>query len=106
MGNDLKQAFLDLGPSIDELTNSFNELKNIIPKEEIKYIPVEISKLDIHNGDTILLTFDLNECDIETIKNTFKMWKQIIPSTINIITVIKPIVESVQIIHNKEEKPF
>lgn len=105
---------------IEEGLKRFEELKNVLPNnvgivtdcksskeeiEEIRYKTVEISKLDLHEGDTILLTFNMDECDLETVQNITKLWVEALPN-VNILSTVKPILDSVQIIRKEEDRPL
>lgn len=98
---------------IDLMRKYLLDLGRIVPEgvgivgleKEIKYIPVEVTKMDIKDGDTILLTFNMDECDLKTIQNIHKLWTEALPN-VNIISTVKPILDSVQIIRKEEDKPF
>lgn len=124
---EVSNAFSTLGSScaysakeIEEGLKRFEELKNVLPDhvgiitdcdssrvevEEIRYKTVEISKLDLHEGDTILLTFNMDECDLEEAQNIHKLWVEALPN-VNILSTVKPILDSVQIIRKEEDRPF
>lgn len=116
----LKSSCAYSAKEIEEGLKRFEELKNILPKnvgfitdckspkeeiEEICYKTVEISKLDLHEGDTILLTFNMDECDLETVQNITKLWVEALPN-VNILSTVKPILDSVQIIRKEEDRPL
>lgn len=116
----LKSSCAYSAKEIEEGLKRFEELKNVLPNnvgivtdcksskeeiEEIRYKTVEISKLDLHEGDTILLTFNMNECDLETVQNITKLWAEALPN-VNILSTVKPILDSVQIIRKEEDRPL
>ena len=116
----LKSSCAYSAKEIEEGLKRFKELKNVLPNnvgivtdcksskeeiEEIRYKTVEISKLDLHEGDTILLTFNMDECDLETIQNITKLWIEALPN-VNILSTVKPILDSVQIIRKEEDRPL
>lgn len=116
----LKSSCAYSAKEIEEGLKRFEELKNILPNnvgivtdckssraevEEIRYKTVEISKLDLHEGDTILLTFNMDECDLETVQNITKLWVEALPN-VNILSTVKPILDSVQIIRKEEDRPL
>lgn len=116
----LKSSCAYSAKEIEEGLKRFEELKNVLPNnvgiitdcksskeeiEEIRYKTVEISKLDLHEGDTILLTFNMDECDLETVQNITKLWVEALPN-VNILSTVKPILDSVQIIRKEENRPL
>lgn len=116
----LKNSCAYSAKEIEEGLKQFEELKNVLPNnvgividcksskeeiEEIRYKTVEISKLDLHEGDTILLTFNMDECDLETVQNITKLWVEAFPN-VNILSTVKPILDSVQIIRKEEDRPL
>lgn len=116
----LKSSCAYSAKEIEEGLKRFEELKNVLPNnigivtdcksskeeiEEIRYKTVEISKLDLHEGDTILLTFNMDECDLETVQNITKLWVEALPN-VNILSTVKPILDSVQIIRKEEDRPL
>ena len=116
----LKSSCAYSAKEIEEELKRFKELKNVLPNnigivtdcksskeeiEEIRYKTVEISKLDLHEGDTILLTFNMDECDLETVQNITKLWVEALPN-VNILSTVKPILDSVQIIRKEEDRPL
>lgn len=116
----LKSSCAYSAKEIEEGLKRFEELKNVLPNnvgiitdcksskeeiEEIHYKTVEISKLDLHEGDTILLTFNMDECDLETVQNITKLWVEALPN-VNILSTVKPILDSVQIIRKEEDRPL
>ena len=116
----LKSSCAYSAKEIEEGLKRFEKLKNVLPNnvgiitdcksskeeiEEIHYKTVEISKLDLHDGDTILLTFNMDECDLETIQNITKLWVEALPN-VNILSTVKPILDSVQIIRKEEDRPL
>ena len=66
-----------------------------------------INSVNISDGDTIVITFDMNKCDIEEAQQMFKMYQEAFPNN-NIVAQTFPYVKSLEVLHRveREDYPF
>ena len=77
----------------------FEEEKKIQPipcRESVE----SIKKVNISDGDTIIITYDIRECDMEEIKMIHDMYREAFPNN-NIVSQIFPAVKDITVLHRE-----
>ena len=77
----------------------FEEEKKIQPipcRESVE----SIKKVNISDGDTIIITYDIRECDMEEIKIMHDMYREAFPNN-NIVSQIFPAVKDITVLHRE-----
>ena len=76
-------------------------------EEERKIQPIpcresveSIKKVNISDGDTIIITYDIRECDIDEIRMIHDMYREAFPNN-NIISQIFPAVKDITVLHQE-----
>ena len=59
-----------------------------------------IKKVNISDGDTIIITYDIRECDMEEIKMIHDMYREAFPNN-NIVSQIFPAVKDITVLHRE-----
>lgn len=105
-----------------ESVKAFNEaLKNLLPssigvlntsaniefEDEKKIQPIpcresveSVKKVNISDGDTIIITYDIRECDIEEIQMIHNIYREAFPNN-NIVSQIFPAVKDITVLHRE-----
>ena len=104
-----------------ESIKSFYEALNILPQsigvgtvpssiefeEEKKIQPIpcresveSIKKVNISDGDTIIITYDIRECDMDEIRVIHDMYREAFPNN-NIVSQIFPAVKDITVLHQE-----
>ena len=97
------EALRNLPQSIGVVETSTNiEFKN---EKKIQPIPCResvesIKKVNISDGDTIIITYDIRECDMEEIKMIHDMYREAFPNN-NIVSQIFPAVKDITVLHRE-----
>lgn len=80
---------------------------NIEFKDEKKIQPIpcresveSIKKVNISDGDTIIITYDIRECDMDEIQMIHNMYREAFPNN-NIISQIFPAVKDITVLHRE-----
>ena len=77
----------------------FEEEKKIQPipcRESVE----SIKKVNISDGDTIIITYDIRECDMDEIKMIHDMYREAFPNN-NIVSQIFPAVKDITVLHRE-----
>ena len=97
------EALNDLPQSIGVVTVP----SNIELEEEKKIQPIpcresveSIKKVNISNGDTIIITYDIRECDMDEIRAIHDMYREAFPNN-NIVSQIFPAVKDITVLHQE-----
>ena len=74
-------------------------------KNKIQPIPCResvesIKKVNISDGDTIIITYDIRECDMDEIRAIHDMYREAFPSN-NIVSQIFPAVKDITVLHRE-----
>ena len=97
------EALNNLPQSIGVVETPTNiEFKN---EKKIQPIPYResvesIKKVNISDGDTIIITYDIRECDMEEIKMMHDMYREAFPNN-NIVSQIFPAVKDITVLHRE-----
>ena len=59
-----------------------------------------IKKVNISNGDTIIITYDIRECDMDEIRVIHDMYREAFPNN-NIVSQIFPAVKDITVLHQE-----
>ena len=80
---------------------------NIEFEEEKKIQPIpcresveSIKKVNISDGDTIIITYDIRECDMDEIRMIHDMYREAFPNN-NIVSQIFPAVKDITVLHRE-----
>ena len=80
---------------------------NIEFEEEKKIQPIpyresveSIKKVNISDGDTIIITYDIRECDMDEIRAIHDMYREAFPNN-NIVSQIFPAVKDITVLHQE-----
>lgn len=80
---------------------------NIELEEEKKIQPIpcresveSIKKVNISDGDTIIITYDIRECDMDEIRAIHDMYREAFPNN-NIVSQIFPAVKDITVLHQE-----
>ena len=97
------EALNDLPQSIGVVTVpsniEFEEEKKIQPipcRESVE----SIKKVNISDGDTIIITYDIRECDMDEIRAIHDMYREAFPNN-NIVSQIFPAVKDITVLHQE-----
>ena len=97
------EALNDLPQSIGVVTVP----SNIELEEEKKIQPIpcresveSIKKVNISDGDTIIITYDIRECDMDEIRVIHDMYREAFPNN-NIVSQIFPAVKDITVLHQE-----
>ena len=77
----------------------FEEEKKIQPipcRESVE----SIKKVNISDGDTIIITYDIRECDMDEIRMIHDMYREAFPNN-NIVSQIFPAVKDITVLHQE-----
>lgn len=77
----------------------FEEEKKIQPipcRESVE----SIKKVNISDGDTIIITYDIRECDMDEIRTIHDMYREAFPNN-NIVSQIFPAVKDITVLHRE-----
>ena len=77
----------------------FEEEKKIQPipcRESVE----SIKKVNISDGDTIIITYDIRECDMDEIRAIHDMYREAFPNN-NIVSQIFPAVKDITVLHQE-----
>ena len=97
------EALNNLPQSIGVVTVPSNvELED---KNKIQPIPCResvesIKKVNISDGDTIIITYDIRECDMDEIRAIHDMYREAFPNN-NIVSQIFPAVKDITVLHRE-----
>ena len=97
------EALNNLPQSIGVVTVPSNvEFEN---KNKIQPIPCResvesIKKVNISDGDTIIITYDIRECDMDEIRAIHDMYREAFPNN-NIVSQIFPAVKDITVLHRE-----
>ena len=74
-------------------------------KNKIQPIPCResvesIKKVNISDGDTIIITYDIRECDMDEIRVLHDMYREAFPNN-NIVSQIFPAVKDITVLHQE-----
>ena len=74
-------------------------------KNKIQPIPCResvesIKKVNISDGDTIIITYDIRECDMDEIRMIHDMYREAFPNN-NIVSQIFPAVKDITVLHRE-----
>ena len=74
-------------------------------KNKIQPIPCResvesIKKVNISDGDTIIITYDIRECDMDEIRAIHDMYREAFPNN-NIVSQIFPAVKDITVLHKE-----
>ena len=74
-------------------------------KNKIQPIPCResvesIKKVNISDGDTIIITYDIRECDMDEIRAIHDMYREAFPNN-NIVSQIFPAVKDITVLHRE-----
>ena len=74
-------------------------------KKKIQPIPYResvesIKKVNISDGDTIIITYDIRECDMDEIRAIHDMYREAFPNN-NIVSQIFPAVKDITVLHRE-----
>ena len=74
-------------------------------KNKIQPIPCResvesIKKVNISDGDTIIITYDIRECDMDEIRAMHDMYREAFPNN-NIVSQIFPAVKDITVLHRE-----
>lgn len=97
------EALRNLPQSIGVVKTPANiEFKN---EKKIQPIPCResvesIKKVNISDGDTIIITYDIRECDMDEIQKIHDMYREAFPNN-NIVSQIFPAVKDITVLHRE-----
>lgn len=93
--------------SLPQSIGVLNTSANIEFEDEKKIQPIpcresveSIKKINISDGDTIIITYDIRECDMEEIKMIHDMYREAFPNN-NIVSQIFPAVKDITVLHRE-----
>ena len=85
----------------------FNAPADIEFESEKKIQPIpyresveSIKKVNISDGDTIIITYDIRECDVDEIRAIHDMYREAFPNN-NIVSQIFPAVKDITVLHQE-----
>ena len=97
------EALNDLPQSIGVVTVPSNvefEDKNKIQPIPCRESVESIKKVNISDGDTIIITYDIRECDMDEIRVIHDMYREAFPNN-NIVSQIFPAVKDITVLHRE-----
>ena len=94
--NDLPQSIgVVTVPSSVEFEDK-NKIQPIPCRESVE----SIKKVNISDGDTIIITYDIRECDMDEIRAIHDMYREAFPNN-NIVSQIFPAVKDITVLHRE-----
>ena len=94
--NDLSQSIgVVTVPSSVEFEDK-NKIQPIPCRESVE----SIKKVNISDGDTIIITYDIRECDMDEIRAIHDMYREAFPNN-NIVSQIFPAVKDITVLHRE-----
>ena len=94
--NDLPQSIgVVTVPSSVEFEDK-NKIQPIPCRESVE----SIKKVNISDGDTIIITYDIRECDMDEIRVIHDMYREAFPNN-NIVSQIFPAVKDITVLHQE-----
>ena len=97
------EALNNLPQSIGVVTVPSNvefEYKNKIQPIPCRESVESIKKVNISDGDTIIITYDIRECDMDEIRAIHDMYREAFPNN-NIVSQIFPAVKDITVLHRE-----
>ena len=97
------EALNNLPQSIGVVTVPSNvefEDKNKIQPIPCRESVESIKKVNISDGDTIIITYDIRECDMDEIRVIHDMYREAFPNN-NIVSQIFPAVKDITVLHQE-----
>ena len=73
-----------------------NKIQPIPCRESVE----SIKKVNISDGDTIIITYDIRECDMDEIRMIHDMYREAFPNN-NIVSQIFPAVKDITVLHQE-----
>ena len=73
-----------------------NKIQPIPCRESVE----SIKKVNISDGDTIIITYDIRECDMDEIRMIHDMYREAFPNN-NIVSQIFPAVKDITVLHRE-----
>ena len=73
-----------------------NKIQPIPCRESVE----SIKKVNISDGDTIIITYDIRECDMDEIRAMHDMYREAFPNN-NIVSQIFPAVKDITVLHQE-----
>lgn len=93
--------------SLSQSIGVLNTSANIEFEDEKKIQPIpcresveSIKKVNISDGDTIIITYDIRECDMDEIRTIHDMYREAFPNN-NIVSQIFPAVKDITVLHQE-----
>ena len=77
----------------------FESEKKIQPIPDRELVE-SIKKVNISDGDTIIITYDIRECDMDEIRMIHDMYREAFPNN-NIVSQIFPAVKDITVLHRE-----
>ena len=95
--NNLPQSIgvVTVPSSVDEFEDK-NKIQPIPCRESVE----SIKKVNISDGDTIIITYDIRECDMDEIRAIHDMYREAFPNN-NIVSQIFPAVKDITVLHRE-----
>ena len=93
--NNLPQSIGVPVPSSIEFEDE-NKIQPIPCRESVE----SIKKVNISDGDTIIITYDIRECDMDEIRAMHDMYREAFPNN-NIVSQIFPAVKDITVLHQE-----
>lgn len=93
--NNLPQSIGVSVPSSIEFEDE-NKIQPIPCRESVE----SIKKVNISDGDTIIITYDIRECDMDEIRAIHDMYREAFPNN-NIVSQIFPAVKDITVLHRE-----
>ena len=95
--NNLPQSIgvVTVPSSVDEFEDK-NKIQPIPCRESVE----SIKKVNISDGDTIIITYDIRECDMDEIRAMHDMYREAFPNN-NIVSQIFPAVKDITVLHRE-----
>ena len=94
--NNLSQSIgIGTVPSSIEFEDE-NKIQPIPCRESVE----SIKKVNISDGDTIIITYDIRECDMDEIRAIHDMYREAFPNN-NIVSQIFPAVKDITVLHRE-----
>ena len=93
--NNLPQSIGVSVPSSIEFEDK-NKIQPIPCRESVE----SIKKVNISDGDTIIITYDIRECDMDEIRMIHDMYREAFPNN-NIVSQIFPAVKDITVLHRE-----
>lgn len=105
---DAVESIKAFNEALKNLPQSIGVLKtpaNVEFEKKIQPIPCResvesIKKVNISDGDIIIITYDIRECDIDEIQAIHNMYREAFPNN-NIVSQIFPAVKDITVLHRE-----